>query len=80
MKVLSVLLLLFLGVFADTENNEVSSELEISTISKPDDCDKVSKRGDMLTMHYRGTLDDGTEFDSRSVFLDQDTIEWNGFC
>ena len=79
MKILSVSLLLFLGVSADTENNEVSSELEISTISKPDDCDKVSKRGDMLTMHYRGTLDDGTEFDSRSVFVDQETIERKEF-
>lgn len=64
----------------------MSSELEISTISKPDDCDKVSKRGDMLTMHYRGTLDDGTEFDSRSVFVDieivlngRSSFEWKEF-
>ena len=50
--------------FADDTANEVT-ELEIVTLHKPDSCDKQSKKGDMLSMHYKGTLLDGTEFDSR---------------
>jgi len=30
----------------------------------PDQCKLKSKRGDRLQMHYTGTLEDGTEFDS----------------
>jgi len=30
----------------------------------PDQCKIKSKRGDRLQMHYTGTLEDGTEFDS----------------
>ena len=40
-------------------------ELKIEVISKPDDCSKKTKKGDMLKMHYKGTLADGSEFDSR---------------
>lgn len=40
-------------------------ELDIEVKEKPSKCDKKSKKGDMLSMHYKGTLDDGTEFDSR---------------
>ncbi|XP_074594265.1 peptidyl-prolyl cis-trans isomerase Fkb14 [Brevipalpus obovatus] len=39
-------------------------ELKIETIFKPDDCARKTKKGDMLKMHYKGTLTDGTEFDS----------------
>jgi len=28
------------------------------------DCDRKTKDGDQLTMHYRGTLEDGTQFDA----------------
>lgn len=39
-------------------------ELKIEVLSVPDGCDVKSKSGDMLTMHYVGTLQDGTKFDS----------------
>jgi FK506-binding protein 14 len=40
-------------------------KLKVEKVSVPDGCTVKSKSGDMLTMHYTGTLDDGTKFDSR---------------
>ena len=40
-------------------------ELKIDVTHKPTKCDRVTKKGDLLKMHYKGTLLDGTEFDSR---------------
>ena len=45
------------------EDAEHENKLRISTISKPEDCTRVAKNGDRLSMHYRGTLLDGTVFD-----------------
>lgn len=42
-----------------------ASELKIEKQYEPDLCEVKSKNGDMLTMHYIGTLEDGTKFDSR---------------
>ena len=41
-----------------------SSGLKVDYISKPDNCEKIAKNGQMLTMHYAGKLEDGTPFDS----------------
>ena len=39
-------------------------KLRIGTISKPDDCKDVTRKGDRLTMHYRGSLaETGEVFD-----------------
>lgn len=48
----------------------VTCELKVDMVSVPEVCDQKSKSGDMLTMHYTGTLTDGTKFDS-SVDRDQ---------
>lgn len=39
--------------------------LKIEVLYKPDECENKSKKSDTLTMHYKGTLVDGTQFDSR---------------
>jgi len=40
-----------------------ADELEIVK-TREASCDRPSQDGDTLTMHYRGTLEDGTEFDA----------------
>ncbi|XP_050360768.1 FK506-binding protein 2 [Nymphalis io] len=55
-----VVLALAGATFAGTE----VTELKVDVVSVPEGCTVKSKHGDMLTMHYTGTLDDGHKFDS----------------
>ncbi|XP_067130190.1 peptidyl-prolyl cis-trans isomerase FKBP2-like [Centruroides vittatus] len=44
--------------------NAKTKKLQIGVKKRPEVCDKKSKKGDVLHMHYKGTLEDGTEFDT----------------
>lgn len=50
---------------ASETTNSDAAELKTEVLYAPDVCNTKSKNGDMLTMHYKGTLQDGTAFDSR---------------
>ena len=43
----------------------ISADLEVDVEFLPANCPTQSKNGDILVMHYKGTLLDGTQFDSR---------------
>lgn len=43
---------------------DITEELDIEVIQKSEKCERKSQKGDMLSMHYKGTLDDGKDFDS----------------
>merc|ERR1711942_394507 len=62
MKAVIAALVIVGAVFAEPEVKD--SGLKVEYVSKPDTCDKVARNGDMLSMHYTGTLEDGKKFDS----------------
>ncbi|XP_056366367.1 peptidyl-prolyl cis-trans isomerase FKBP2 [Oenanthe melanoleuca] len=39
-------------------------KVQIGVRRRPERCGERSRRGDVLTLHYEGTLEDGTPFDS----------------
>merc|ERR1711936_361050 len=60
----SLAAVLFTLAAVSAEVKETESGLKVEYISKPDSCDKVARSGDMLSMHYVGTLESGAKFDS----------------
>uniref|UniRef100_A0A023FNR3 peptidylprolyl isomerase n=1 Tax=Amblyomma cajennense TaxID=34607 RepID=A0A023FNR3_AMBCJ len=49
---------------ATSEPSTGGKRLQIGVKKRVENCDARSRKGDVLHMHYRGTLEDGTEFDS----------------
>merc|ERR1712117_19860 len=64
MAVKSLAAIIFTLAVASAEVKETESGLKVEYISKPDAYDKVARNGDMLSMHYVGTLESGAKFDS----------------
>lgn len=58
-----ILLLSLIDVESKTKA-QGGSKLQIGVKKRVENCTIKSKRGDLLHMHYTGTLEDGTEFDS----------------
>jgi len=59
-----LLLVLTTSAVLGGEVKETESGLKVEYLTKPEDCEKVARNGDMLSMHYVGTLEDGKKFDS----------------
>ncbi|GFY64950.1 peptidyl-prolyl cis-trans isomerase FKBP2 [Trichonephila inaurata madagascariensis] len=48
----------------DTKSTSKIKKLQIGVKKRVESCETKSKKGDVLHMHYKGTLEDGTEFDN----------------
>lgn len=64
MKLDYVVLLGVLAVFSVDQACGEASKLKIGVKKRVENCTEKSRKGDLLSMHYTGTLTDGTEFDS----------------
>merc|ERR1711973_150796 len=61
---MKVFLITVLVGAAMAEPEVKESGLGVEYLSKPDECERLAKNGDLLEMHYTGTLEDGKKFDS----------------
>jgi len=57
-------LLLVLCLSSLTRGDEEKAELKIEVLHKPEDCEVKTQKGQLLSMHYKGTFEDGKQFDS----------------
>jgi len=58
------LALLVATIYVTGEVQETESGLKIEFVEKPTECELGVTKGQQLSMHYTGTLEDGTKFDS----------------
>jgi len=59
----TVCVLVLVAVLCIEETVADKKKLQIG-VKKRNNCDRKSKKGDLLHMHYTGKLEDGTKFDS----------------
>ena len=60
----SLILLVSIATLTLAEPEVRPSGLKVEYVEVPESCDRKATNGQMLTMHYTGTLEDGTKFDS----------------
>ncbi|XP_035904268.1 peptidyl-prolyl cis-trans isomerase FKBP2 [Anopheles stephensi] len=60
----SHLVVLCLAGLTLAQSVHAESKLKIGVKKRVDNCTVRTKKGDLVHMHYTGTLEDGTEFDS----------------
>ncbi|XP_072933492.1 peptidyl-prolyl cis-trans isomerase FKBP2 [Epargyreus clarus] len=62
---IAIFVLVFMSIVAHVVvGDSTPKKLQIGVKKRPAECNMKSRKGDLLHMHYTGTLDDGTEFDS----------------
>ncbi|XP_075984924.1 peptidyl-prolyl cis-trans isomerase FKBP2 [Anticarsia gemmatalis] len=62
---ITLFVLIFMSVISHVVlGSSTPKKLQIGVKKRPAECPMKSKKGDLLHMHYTGTLEDGTEFDS----------------
>ena len=60
----AILLVVAFLISSSLAKYEDATRLQVGVKSRPSVCDRKIKDGDKIDVHYRGTLTDGTEFDS----------------
>ncbi|XP_036324084.1 peptidyl-prolyl cis-trans isomerase FKBP2 [Rhagoletis pomonella] len=64
MKLLFLLLLLTVLSLCTTASRDAKPTVKIGIKKRAEKCEMKAGKGDTIHVHYRGTLKDGTEFDS----------------
>ena len=64
METCAIVLVTLAASMASAEPELRSSGLKVEYLQVPEACDRKASSGQILSMHYTETLDDGSEFDS----------------